>query len=777
MNKIGQQIQGIVDNKHLTSKKDRQAITRVAIRYCSILFQGIQNEIIDERSTALEKIESTVSHWVKECYPPGLAIQAMIPEANTIPVITTNNNTSIDDISIKSDNTITTETTKTIEDNNTITNDDNNTSQTFSNDNVKFDNPTTPLSSRSSVSEGSVENLNAVPSPLFSNESTSATASSAASPTPTGDGVLNPSPHIEVAATNTLNVNNNDSPNLGLQRDNNIRRNLLDEENDIENAGEILRLLILTMLRMSIDCPFADVRQTFQEYLIKLKNIGVPVPIPIHSTPSKFIPPEDMLTLEWSPHSRNPSFDNDEDEVSQPTPSPTNTPTIVGQQPDDLIRELMIKTFIRIGRLSHYYRVLSYFPRFMEKYQNSYSAIVESPGPLRRSDRYYIGIMAASQHKSQYLISKLKNYFLLHGGDAEWLEGLQYASVKIRKLAQINSILAHQPWRLQKSHIHELIRGSPNPLDNWAVPEVVHIILVLCTFHSLSSFVISCGIVPEYDCLGGYQNDEETIDSSLGIHDSSHQTSQEVAKGIGITLNNITTEPIPIITEETADESINETTTTTTEATVEKLINETTESESSLQSSPSEKPPTIPVFLRANNFSLYLDPNVDIKYDDFSFDSEEYSPLMLRDYSWSNQGVLMVNKYLPSVDVLNVGEVLNEEFSEIKVMTDYSLFRPFISDVSPFRHQIWVYVQGLLGIQDDYPNDDNDDEQPLNDDTKNYLKKVCTTPELITEDDWKNINYQRTEEKCLLNLIAVEARKQSELLYGLWNVMRWTDKR
>lgn len=139
--------------------------------------------------------------------------------------------------------------------------------------------------------------------------------------------------------------------------------------------------------------------------------MGVPVPTPVHNTPSLYIPPEDILTLEWvketfsNPPSRSSSrtastsSDYDEDEVPSPSQlmSPSENATIiVGRQPDELVQKLMIKTFIDTGRLSHYYRVLSYFPGFMEKYQRSFSEIVKVRGPLGISERYYIGIMVLS---------------------------------------------------------------------------------------------------------------------------------------------------------------------------------------------------------------------------------------------------------------------------------------------------------------------------------------------------------------------------------------------
>jgi hypothetical protein len=156
----------------------------------------------------------------------------------------------------------------------------------------------------------------------------------------------------------------------------------------------------------------------------------IPVPVPISPFPSSYIAPEEILTLEWPseyatnsqntsrpltptgrsspPSSGSSSTSSSFSEelpriIQQPltplTPlysiNPPNLP--VGKQPDELVKSLMVNTFNKIGRLSHYYRVLSYFPSFMEKYQDSYNTIVRAPtgGPVPMNWRFYIGMMVS----------------------------------------------------------------------------------------------------------------------------------------------------------------------------------------------------------------------------------------------------------------------------------------------------------------------------------------------------------------------------------------------
>ena len=85
--------------------------------------------------------------------------------------------------------------------------------------------------------------------------------------------------------------------------------------------------------------------------------------------------------------------------------------------------------------------------------------------------------------------------FFQSGGDPQWLEGLEFAPAKIRKLAQINALLAHQPWRVSPWHILQLTRGD----DSWSLPEVVQALAILAIFHSLAAFCWGMGVNPEVD--------------------------------------------------------------------------------------------------------------------------------------------------------------------------------------------------------------------------------------------------------------------------------------
>ncbi|KAI8128605.1 Sestrin like protein [Lucilia cuprina] len=106
-------------------------------------------------------------------------------------------------------------------------------------------------------------------------------------------------------------------------------------------------------------------------------------------------------------------------------------------------------------------------------------------------------IIAAARHQCPYLVKMYEKEFINQGGNPEWLNGLDFIPPKLRAIYEINKILAHRPWLLRKEHIENLTRGK----NSWSLSEVVHAMVLLSHFHSLSSFVFSCGLTQKLDGL------------------------------------------------------------------------------------------------------------------------------------------------------------------------------------------------------------------------------------------------------------------------------------
>jgi hypothetical protein len=193
-----------------------------------------------------------------------------------------------------------------------------------------------------------------------------------------------------------------------------------------------------------------------------------------------------------------------------------------------LARRVMESGFISNGRFSNVFRLMIYFPSFLERFFATFNRTMRLPGPLPRHWRNYIAIMGACQHKCQYLVSLQRQEFLQNGGDPNWLQGLQMAPQKLQALAQLNTLLAHQPWRVTKEHISTLIRGPGGGDSNWSKSELVQAVVVLTTFHSLASFVLGCGVTPEIDMIGGSVDDESAVIPDERLSVSSAFESEEI---------------------------------------------------------------------------------------------------------------------------------------------------------------------------------------------------------------------------------------------------------
>ncbi|KAF9352193.1 hypothetical protein BGX34_000128 [Mortierella sp. NVP85] len=305
---------------------------------------------------------------------------------------------------------------------------------------------------------------------------------------------------------------------------------------EVDEAARLLRHHILTILRFSVCCPYKDVKLCLVGLLNELEALHIPIPKPIHPSASFFIDPADIFLLDSPDTSRCPSptlsaKDRCESSSSLATLPSTSRilPPSVGSVPDEMTKQVMTRTFQTYGRISNLFRVLAYFPAFWEKFEHSQTCMMNGPGPIPRPWRCYLAIMAASQYNCQYMVSMMKLDYLTNGGDPTWLNGLQFTTQKIRNLAKLNGLMAHQPWLLKPRHIQELVcrESNHNPHNVWTISELAQAMVILATVHSISMFVAACGIVPEIDMVGGTfvdlskvqarRNQDETILSPLSM--------------------------------------------------------------------------------------------------------------------------------------------------------------------------------------------------------------------------------------------------------------------
>lgn len=73
-------------------------------------------------------------------------------------------------------------------------------------------------------------------------------------------------------------------------------------------------------------------------------------------------------------------------------------------------------------------------------------------------------------------------------------------------------------------NLQKLTKGK----DSWSLAEVVHAIVILTHFHSLCSFVFSCGVNQELDQAGGYKYPEMAAMSTTNTNISKKSDPKDI---------------------------------------------------------------------------------------------------------------------------------------------------------------------------------------------------------------------------------------------------------
>lgn len=355
----------------------------------------------------------------------------------------------------------------------------------------------------------------------------------------------------------------------------------------------------------------------------------------------------------------------------------------------------------------------------------------------------------------------------MQGGNQMWLKGLSHIPPKLHDLYEINKILAHRPWLLNKSHIEKLTKGQ----DSWSLAEVVHALVLLAHFHSLASFVFGSGIndEPRY-----HLNCETTIveEPVLTLSPPPHSSKSQITavkleerKGFKDE-NPVAMSPTePEVGVDTLMERMKTLSERSEEVSAEehKKRFEHVESQSAELSVPlgQRTPPIKP------DISHFVeDPK--FAYVDFAHRGVQIPTFRVQDYSWDDHGYSLVNRLYSEV-----GNLLDEKFKTTASLTYNTMGGRQDVDTTTFRRAVWNYIQCIYGIRhDDY--DYGEVNQLVERSLKAFIKTACCYPERLTRRDYDRVMREFLHsEKIHVNLMILEARMQAELMYALRAMMRY----
>ncbi|KAH1002887.1 hypothetical protein HUJ04_008921 [Dendroctonus ponderosae] len=439
---------------------------------------------------------------------------------------------------------------------------------------------------------------------------------------------------------------------------------------------------------------------------------------------------------------------------------------LMGHAPtqSDNTHTLFVDAFLQNNRLDHVSQVMGYHSSYLEQFLKTQNYILRGDGPLPFDYRHFIAIMAAGRHQCSYLIALQKQEFLLQGGDQNWLRGLKCIPQKLRNLYDINKILAHRPWLLHTSHIEKLTKCGK---DSWSLAEVVHAIVILTHFHSLCSFVFSCGVNQELDHAGGYeypggQPSRENHDGGHTAHSALRRRELDWTDTLGACPPSPTEPEVGITTLMQRMKTLSEQTEECTPVELAKRF-ENIEVQSAelgvVGPEPQETPADISYFVDDPTF----------QYQDFAKRAEsDIHTFRVQDYSWDDHGYSTVNRLYN-----DVGTLLDSKFKTAYNLTYNTMGGRTDVDTSRFRRAIWNYIQALLGIRhDDY--DYGEINALVEKSLKSFMKTACCYPERVTKKVYDRVMREfEHSEKVHVNLMVLESRMQAELIYALRTVNRY----
>ncbi|XP_022225507.2 sestrin homolog [Drosophila obscura] len=475
-------------------------------------------------------------------------------------------------------------------------------------------------------------------------------------------------------------------------------------------------------------------------------------------------------------------------------------------------------------------QVIGYHPHFHDHFLRTQNFIMKGDGPLPNDYRYYLAIIAAARHQCPYLVKRYEKEFINQGGSGEWLRGLNHIPAKLRAIYDINKILAHRPWLLRKEHIELLTKGK----NSWSLSEVVHAMVLLSHFHSLSSFVFSCGLTQKLDGLSSpklksapaavgapaplqpvasavssvrqttttpiHQKTvlgEISLNNASGCGTKPDYNSQNAARNNG---NAAAPAPAPgavsgdggggggggggaaalngyLATAQQLPQQHG----ISVEALMERMKvlsqNQDECSEAELSSRfKNVEMQTAELAAVTPEPAVALPPNISHYVDDANFIYQDFARR-----GAENVNTFRIQDYswedhgYSLVDGLynDVGTFLDEKFRSAYNLTYCTMGGIKNVDTSKFRRAIWNYIQCIYGIRhDDY--DYGEVNQLLVRPLKMFIKTACCFPERITTKDYDSVLVElQDSEKVHVNLMIMEARNQAELLYALREIMRY----
>jgi sestrin len=339
--------------------------------------------------------------------------------------------------------------------------------------------------------------------------------------------------------------------------------------------------------------------------------------------------------------------------------------------------------------------------------------------------------------------------------------------IKLKNLAEVNAILAHQPWRLRSEHIERLLKGQ----EAWSLPELVHAFVILASYRALAAFVWGMGITSEID----FKYKDSPINPSTNASSGTVSPPRSLASTFEEELIQVNTNTSMLINKlcQISGEMLLPLEDEALEKKVE-LFAAAGKCNSVLRRPTDTSIAASSLELESNGWTAELsnqfsEPHYSNKtYVDFDVKSTEYNIFHVQDFSWGTHGFSLVKRYYSSA-----ANLLDECFKCIRNLTYQSFHDQEAVETGPFRMAIWYYVHRIFGIfHDDFDYRQVNLLVPLS--IKSYIKNMASMPWRLTCSHLSHFGiHLKPQEKAHIALLVMEARKQSELIYALHAINKY----
>lgn len=432
--------------------------------------------------------------------------------------------------------------------------------------------------------------------------------------------------------------------------------------------------------------------------------------------------------------------------------------------------ELIQKVSYNMTRFLYYEQFLFWMKDYIEVYRKTLIVLLKDYNCFCANWKLYIALMAVSTMKNEFLFRVLEEEFLLQGGDETWLIlGLDVVPKKLRHISLLNSLLAHQPWKLQVEDINKL-KAYMN------VNEIIEAALIMIQFHKMALIEDNLRIKKSFtekslfECSSSNGNTNSNNNDNTNENDNNNEIDND-KDTTGNSNNNQVFED-EMDKETQADliklmEEIQKEEEDTEELNIEDLssqqpsFNKITIKQESLSSLDCEKETIKQETILADNM---FNKHTCSDNQEYSFKGPHKEIICTYfTFNWCDNG-----KYtLQNLHQAGVSS-LDEEIEYITSINSKSLGQSnTLISTSPIRRAINNYIESLFGYyHEDYNYENITKLLDMKIKHTRYIKKITCYPKKLNNEDLKEMSKIFTREEVVhIILLAALVKSRIQLIY------------